>query len=70
MILAQAIAEGREIGPLAGVPVGVKDNLCTKGVATTCGSRILQEFVPSYDATSVMKLKEAGAVIIGKTNMD
>ena len=61
---------GKPLGPLAGVPVAVKDVLCTRGVATTCSSKILQHFVPPYDATVVAKLKAADAVLIGKTNMD
>ncbi|CAN0236950.1 unnamed protein product [Ascophyllum nodosum] len=56
--------------PLVGVPLGVKDNLCTKGVPTTAASRILEGYRPSYDATVVSKLKQAGGIVLGKTNMD
>lgn len=57
-------------GPLAGVPVAIKDNLCTRDLLTTCGSKILYHFVPSYTAEAVLNLEKAGAVVIGKTNMD
>jgi aspartyl-tRNA(Asn)/glutamyl-tRNA(Gln) amidotransferase subunit A len=61
---------GKALGPLAGIPVAIKDVLCTKGVATTCGSKMLQKFKPPYDAHVVSSLKAADAVLIGKTNMD
>jgi len=64
------VAAGEDIGPLAGVPVALKDNLCTRGVPTTCSSRILEGWTPPYDATVVTKLATAGAVMIGKTNLD
>jgi len=64
------VAAGRDPGPLAGVPVALKDNLCTRGVATSCGSRILEGWRPPYDATVVTALRGAGAVTLGKTNMD
>lgn len=63
-------AAGAKLGPLAGVPVAVKDVLCTKGTPTTCSSKILRGFVPPYDATVVERLRAADAVLIGKTNMD
>ncbi|MBN1289647.1 MAG: Asp-tRNA(Asn)/Glu-tRNA(Gln) amidotransferase subunit GatA [Actinobacteria bacterium] len=64
------IASGESVGEYAGVPVGVKDVLCTEGLRTTCGSRILSGFSPVYDATVVKKIREAGLVILGKANMD
>lgn len=66
----EQIRQGREVGPLAGVPVAVKDNICTKHLPTTAASRILDGFLPSYDATAVARLEAAGAIILGKTNLD
>lgn len=64
------VAAGEDPGPLAGVPVALKDNLCTRGIATTCSSRILEGWTPPYDATVVSRLTGAGAIAIGKTNLD
>jgi len=66
----EVVAAGGDPGPLAGVPIALKDNLCTRGVATTCSSRILEGWLPPYDATVVGRLRAAGAVSVGKTNMD
>ncbi len=65
----KAIAAGKA-NPLTGVPVIIKDNMCTKGVTTTCGSKMLENFVPPYDAHVIEKLKAANAVMVGKANMD
>ena len=66
----QKIAAGEDVGPLAGVPVAIKDNMCTTGVPTTCSSKILEGWVPPYSATVVERLAAAGAIMVGKTNLD
>ena len=65
----QAIAQGNYLGPMHGIPVAVKDQLWTKGIRTTVGSRIMADFFPEEDATAVANLKKAGAIILGKTNL-
>lgn len=67
---AQKKLDAGEGGPLCGIPMGVKDNICTAGVATTCASKMLEHFVPPYDATAFRKLEDAGSVLLGKCNMD
>jgi aspartyl-tRNA(Asn)/glutamyl-tRNA(Gln) amidotransferase subunit A len=64
------LSAGKPLGPLAGVPVAIKDNLCTKGITTTCSSRMLEHFVPPYESTVTQRLWAAGAVLVGKTNLD
>lgn len=66
----EKIAKGEYTGKLAGVPCGIKDNICTKSLKTTCASKILGDFVPTYSATAVELLEQSGAIILGKTNMD
>lgn len=68
--IQKKIMAGELTGPLAGVPMAVKDNICIEGMQTTCASKILENYVPPYTATAVKKLQDAGAVILGKTNMD
>ena len=63
-------AEGKQLGPLDGIPISIKDNICAKGVPTTCASRILENFVSPYDAGVIEKLRGAGAILFGRTNMD
>lgn len=66
----EKIDKGELTGPLAGVPVAIKDNMCTKGLLTTCSSKILENYIPTYTATAIENLINAGCVVIGKTNMD
>lgn len=68
--IQKKIDDGSLTGPLAGVPVAIKDNMCTEGLLTTCSSKILYNFIPTFSSEAVLNLKKAGAVIVGKTNMD
>ena len=66
----EQISKGKELGPLAGVPIAIKDVIVTRGLRTTCGSKLLENYIPPYDATAVTRLEQAGGVIIGKANCD
>lgn len=69
-IIDEKIKRGEKLGSLAGIPIGVKDNIITKDIKTTCGSKMLENFIPPYESTVVEKIKKADGIILGKTNMD
>src|SRR4029453_10813569 len=70
LAIDRRVAAGEDPGPLAGVPVALKDNMATRGIPTTCSSRILEGWRPPYDATVVRRLQAAGAILVGKKNLD
>ncbi|MGI0016655.1 MAG: amidase, partial [Nitrososphaera sp.] len=69
-LVDKRIRNGEQVGTLAGVAVSIKDNICVKGMKTTCASKMLENYLPPYDATVVQRLNEAGAILIGKANLD